>query len=90
MVQFLEMPIIQLKIYLVRYELNQIWLSLLIEMRNVDNTPSRFEQRQVPKGQVGSSNPLWGTTESIRIKSSIDSRIGMVIMEGLVGDLFSR
>jgi hypothetical protein len=43
-----------------------------------------------PKGQVGGSNPLWGTTESIRIKSSIDSRIGMAIMEGLFGDLFRR
>jgi hypothetical protein len=28
--------------------------------------------------------------ESIRIISSIDSRIGIVIMEGLFGDLFSR
>ena len=31
-----------------------------------------------------------GTTESIRIKTSIDSRAGMVIMAGLFGDLFRR
>ena len=47
-------------------------------------------RKLVNKGGVAANSiELWAI-ELIRIKSSIDSRIGMVIMEGLFGDLFRR